>query len=44
MLGEDSVMHDKIYRALFVHEEEYQKQLDEHFRKHLDKLGIKADK
>ena len=44
MLGDDPVMHDKIYRALFVHEEEYQKQLDEHFRKHLDKLGIKADK
>ena len=44
MLGDDPVMHDKIYRALFIHEEEYQKQLDEHFRKHLDKLGIKADK
>ena len=44
MLGDDPQMHDKIYRALFVYEEEYQKQLDEHFRKHLDKLGIKADK
>ena len=44
MLGDDQQMHDKIYRALFVHEAEYQKQLDEHFRKHLDKLGIKADK
>jgi len=40
MLGEDPQMHDKIYRALFVHEEEYQKQLDEHFRKHIELLGI----
>ncbi len=42
MLGEDPAMHDKIYRALFVHEEEYQKQLDEHFRKHIELLGIPA--
>ena len=42
MLGEDQQMHDKIYRALFVHEEEYQKQLDEHFRKHIEQLGIPA--
>ena len=42
MLGEDQQMHEKIYRALFVHEEEYQKQLDEHFRKHIEKLGIPA--
>ena len=43
MLGGDQQMHDKIYRSLFVHEEEYHKQLDEHFRKHLDLLGISAE-
>ncbi|MBQ9335751.1 MAG: hypothetical protein IJS14_00445 [Lentisphaeria bacterium] len=42
MVGDDPQMHDKIYRALFVHEEEYQKQLDEHFRKHIELLGIPA--
>jgi len=40
MLGEDPQMHDKIYRALFVHEDEYRKQLEEHFRKHIELLGI----
>ena len=42
MLGEDPDMHNKIYRALFVHEEEYNKQLDEHFEKHIKLLGIPA--
>ena len=42
MLGEDQDMHNKIYRALFVHEDEYNKQLDEHFEKHIKLLGIPA--
>ncbi|MBO4303392.1 MAG: hypothetical protein J6A21_02280 [Lentisphaeria bacterium] len=44
MLGEDPAMHDKIYRALFVHEKEYEKQLEEHFEKHISLLGIPLKK